>query len=69
MVYQVVRAPKEGGSVYVIAPVEDLGKVRHVHTAKEKKVGVTTLGNTLGVEHPVRGVAPQALEVSMEKDL
>ncbi|KAL0198302.1 hypothetical protein M9458_006842, partial [Cirrhinus mrigala] len=31
VVYQVVRAPKGGGSVYSIAPVDDLGKVRQVH--------------------------------------
>lgn len=31
IVYQVVRAPKEGGVVYTIAPVEDLDKVRSVH--------------------------------------
>lgn len=31
IVYQVVRAPKEGGVVYTIAPVEDLDKVRCVH--------------------------------------
>ncbi len=31
VVYQVLRAPKEGGSVYSIAPVDDLDKVRQVH--------------------------------------
>ncbi|RXN03720.1 Transposon Ty3-I Gag-Pol poly [Labeo rohita] len=31
VVYQVLRAPKEGGSVYTIAPTTDLGKVKHVH--------------------------------------
>lgn len=30
-VYQVVRVPRDGGSVYTIAPVHDLSKVRHVH--------------------------------------
>ncbi|XP_073668080.1 uncharacterized protein [Paramisgurnus dabryanus] len=31
VVYQVVKAPKVGGSVYTIAPVDDLNKVKHVH--------------------------------------
>lgn len=31
VVYKVVKAPVEGGSVYTIAPVDELGKVRHVH--------------------------------------
>lgn len=31
VVYQVVKAPKEKGVVYSIAPADDLGKVRHVH--------------------------------------
>lgn len=31
VVYQVMRAPKEGGVVYTIAPTTDLGKAKHVH--------------------------------------
>lgn len=31
VVYQVVKAPKKGGSVYSIAPVDDLDRVRQVH--------------------------------------
>lgn len=31
VVYQVVKAPKEEGSVYSIAPVDDLDKVKQVH--------------------------------------
>lgn len=31
VLYKVLRAPTPGGSVYTIAPVEDLEKVRHVH--------------------------------------
>lgn len=31
VVYQVVRAPPAGGSVYTIAPVDDLSKVKRVH--------------------------------------
>lgn len=30
VVYQVVKAPKAGGSVHTIAPVDDLNKVKHV---------------------------------------
>lgn len=31
VVYQVMRAPKEGGAVYTIAPITDLGKIKQVH--------------------------------------
>lgn len=31
VVYQVLKAPKEKGVVYTIAPVNDLKKIRHVH--------------------------------------
>lgn len=30
-VYQVIKAPKGGDIVYTVAPVNDLGKIRHVH--------------------------------------
>ncbi|KAK9978444.1 hypothetical protein ABG768_020195 [Culter alburnus] len=36
VVYQVVKAPKEGGTVYTIAPVDDLGKTRVVHRSAVK---------------------------------
>lgn len=44
-VYQVVRAPRDGGSVYTVAPVHDLGKVRHVHrmSLKPRIQGYPTL--------------------------
>lgn len=35
-VYQVVRAPQDGGSVYTVAPVHDLRKVRQVHRTSLK---------------------------------
>ncbi|MCJ8749885.1 hypothetical protein PDJAM_G00192760 [Pangasius djambal] len=31
VVYQILKAPKEGGVVYTIAPTTDLGKLKHVH--------------------------------------
>ncbi|XDV48223.1 hypothetical protein PO909_017673 [Leuciscus waleckii] len=31
VVYQILKAPKEGGVVYTIAPTTDLDKVKHVH--------------------------------------
>lgn len=34
--YQVVKVPREGGSVYTIAPVQNLGMVRHVHCSMLK---------------------------------
>uniref|UniRef100_A0A9J7X1E4 Gypsy retrotransposon integrase-like protein 1 n=1 Tax=Cyprinus carpio carpio TaxID=630221 RepID=A0A9J7X1E4_CYPCA len=36
VVYQVTRAPKEGGVVYTIAPVDDLTKTRNVHRSLVK---------------------------------
>ncbi len=37
VVYQVTRAPKEGGVVYTIAPVDDLTKGRNVHRSLLKR--------------------------------
>ncbi|XP_048014341.1 uncharacterized protein LOC125247166 [Megalobrama amblycephala] len=37
VVYQVIRAPKEGGVVYTIAPLDDLTKVRNVHRSLLKR--------------------------------
>lgn len=31
VVYQILKAPKEGGVVYTIAPTTDLHKVKHLH--------------------------------------
>lgn len=31
VVYRVVKAPTEGGSVYTIAPADDLDRIRRVH--------------------------------------
>lgn len=31
VVHQVVRAPKDGGSVYTVAPADDLGRIKRVH--------------------------------------
>lgn len=31
VVYQILKAPKEGGVVYTIAPTTDLSKIKHVH--------------------------------------
>ncbi len=30
VVYQVVKAPKDGGALYTLAPIDELGRVRHV---------------------------------------
>lgn len=35
-VYQVVKAPSSGGSVYTVAPVNDLTQVRHIHRSALK---------------------------------
>lgn len=43
-VFRVVKAPKEGGAVYSIAPTDDQTKVRHVHR--------TLLKAVLGAESP-----------------
>lgn len=36
--HQVLRAPKEGGTVYTVAPVSDLSKARQVHHSLLKPV-------------------------------
>ncbi len=42
VVYQVVKAPGTGGSVYTIAPVNEVNRVRHVHRSLLKaRVGGT----------------------------
>ncbi len=43
VVYQILKAPKEGGVVYTIAPTTDLGKVKHVHRSLLK----TQIGRNL----------------------
>ncbi len=66
VVYQVVRAPTEGGAVYTIAPVEDLGKVKCVHRsalkARIRKDGPApaSLDSPVGEEEEI------PLEVSFE---
>lgn len=48
VVYQVTRAPKEGGVVYTIAPVDDLTKVRNVHRSLLKR---RVCKDTVGTNH------------------
>lgn len=38
VVYTILKAPKEGGSVYTIAPADDRTKVKHVHRMMLKAV-------------------------------
>ncbi|KAL0195222.1 hypothetical protein M9458_008794, partial [Cirrhinus mrigala] len=63
VVYQVVRAPKEGGSVYSIAPVDNLGKVKQVHrsllkgrTQKDFSVPAPTHSPVVELEPPGSGL-------------
>lgn len=51
-VYSVLKAPKEGGAVYTIAPKDDLSKVKHVHR--------TLLKAVVGAEPPDHAVASHA---------
>lgn len=67
--YQVVRAPKEGGSVYSIAPVDDLGKVKQVHrsllkgrTQKDFSVPAPTHSPVVESESPGSGQDSEGLE-------
>ncbi|KAL0161382.1 hypothetical protein M9458_045107, partial [Cirrhinus mrigala] len=69
VVYQVVRAPKEGGSVYSIAPVDDLGKVKQVHrsllkgrTQKDFSVPAPTYSPVVESEPPGSGQDSEELE-------
>ncbi|XP_046715772.1 uncharacterized protein LOC124392652 [Silurus meridionalis] len=48
VVYKVTRAPKEGGVVYTIAPVDDLTKVRNVHRSLLKR---RVCKDTVGTNH------------------
>lgn len=50
VVYRVLKAPKDRGSVYTIAPTSDLSKVKHVHRTRLKAV--------VGAGTPDHGVAP-----------
>lgn len=45
VVYQVLRAPTDGGSVYTIAPVKDLSKVKHIHRSLLKCHFVTQVSD------------------------
>ncbi|RXN32901.1 Transposon Ty3-I Gag-Pol poly [Labeo rohita] len=62
VVYQVLRAPKEGGPVYTIAPTTDLGKVKHVHRSLLKAL--------LGQDPPSELPDPLVIEPlqSLEKE-
>ncbi|KAI5107461.1 hypothetical protein C0J45_3099, partial [Silurus meridionalis] len=70
LVYQVVRAPTKGGSVYSIAPVDDLDKVRQVHRSLLKIRIQQDSGDVLAQDHEAI-LAPdeQALEESELGDL
>lgn len=67
--YQVVRAPRGGGSVYTVAPVHDLGKLRHVHRTSLKPCvcGSPTLTESLGDQS--ERSAPLMMEDEMEDEL
>ncbi len=73
VVYQVVRAPKEGGSVYSIAPIDECDKVRQVHrsllkvrTQKDFPVQVSTCSP---VAESVPPLGEQVSEGSEQGDL
>ena len=58
-VYSVLRAPKEGGAVYTIAPKDDQSKIKHVHCTLLKAVvgtespGCVVASNTSPPDSPV----------------
>lgn len=63
-VYQVVKAPQVGGSVYTIAPVGDLEKLHHVHRSslKPQAQGEVVLEDPENqVELPVEGTTEEEL--------
>lgn len=54
VVYQVLKAPKAGGSVYTIAPIDDLSRVKHVHRSLLKiRVQRASLEPIPASVHPV----------------
>lgn len=51
VMYTVLKAPKKGGSVYTIAPVNDQTKVKQVHRSLLK--AVVTVGSPVGTSAPL----------------
>lgn len=70
VVYRVLKAPKGGGSVYTIAPVDDHTRVRHVHrTLLKAVVGAGSPNrNTVGHSSLPRG-PPSEDQMSFDGDL
>lgn len=71
VVYQVTRAPKEGGVVYTIAPIDDLTKVRNVHRSLLKSRVHRDLGvvEEVGPSHDSVMETPLVAEEEDEVDL
>uniref|UniRef100_A0A665U756 Gypsy retrotransposon integrase-like protein 1 n=1 Tax=Echeneis naucrates TaxID=173247 RepID=A0A665U756_ECHNA len=68
--YKVLRAPKEGGSVYTIAPVEDPSKTKHVHrTMLKAVVGMGSPVEAIPAPAPVVEGPPPEDGCSFEYDL
>lgn len=70
--YQVVKSPKEGGAVYTIAPVEDLGRVRCFHRSalkarirKDAPVPASTDPPVLEKEVPSAEVSSEVVDLLM----
>ncbi len=69
VVYQVVRARKEGGSVYSIAPVDELDKVRQVHRSLLKVRTQKDFPVQISTRSPVvESVPPLGEQVSSEQE-
>lgn len=70
VVYRVVRAPQEGGSVYTIAPTSDQTKVRQVHRTQLKPVARAALqGGAVSPCSPPLDHPPSEDELSYDGDL
>ena len=64
--YKVLRAPRDGGSVYTIAPVNDPNKVKHVHRSLLKSHHERTVSETM--DRTQGDVEPPVEEDSLEGD-
>ncbi|KAL1258000.1 hypothetical protein QQF64_011244 [Cirrhinus molitorella] len=67
VVYQIVKAPAAGGSVYTIAPVDDGGSAKHVHRSLLKARGSRDPPASRLADAPVSASVP-ALEESSSLD-
>lgn len=69
-VYKVIKAPKEGGAVYSIAPKDDQSKVKHIHrTLLKAVIGAESPGCAAASDPPLLSRPASDEELSCDGDL